>query len=131
MKITRILLYYFKVNELRNKINQTQNALNQRRAVLINELQYRYVLDLIIIVSYLMDIVLSESIIDRWEIVVGCIIYFIIDNGSVSLAKSIVDQIDDISFCNFLLLLKELFIGLIIVIIIILVVPALFPFFFL
>jgi hypothetical protein len=131
MKITRILLYYFKVNALRNKINQTQNALNQRRAVLLNELQHRYVLNLIIIVSYLVDIVLLESITDRWQIVVGCIIYFIIDNGSVSLAQSITDQIDDISFCNFLLLLKGLFIGLIIVIIIILVVPALFPFFFL
>ena len=78
-----------------------------------------------------MDIVLLESITDRWRIVVGCIIYFIIDNGSVLLTQSVANQIDDISFCNFLLFLKELFTGPIIMIIIILVLSALLFFFFL
>jgi hypothetical protein len=51
IKITRILLYYFKINALRNRINPTRNELDQKRVVLQNEPQYRYVLNLIIILS--------------------------------------------------------------------------------
>lgn len=41
IKITRILLYYFKVNALRNRINPTHNELHQKHVVLQNEPQYR------------------------------------------------------------------------------------------
>ncbi len=129
VKITRILLYYFKVNALRNRINPTHNELNQKRIILQNEPQYRYVLNLIIIVCYIVNVILLESIIDRWPIAVGCITYFIIDNRSVSLAQSYAAQIDDISCCKFLRFLRVIFIGLIIVLVIMLVVFAFFSFF--
>jgi len=91
-----------------------------------NEPQYRYVLNLIIIVCYIVNVILLESIIDRWPNVVGCITYFIIDNRSVSLAQSYAAQIDDISCWKFLRFLRVIFIGLIIVLVIMLVVFAFF-----
>jgi hypothetical protein len=126
VKITRILLYYFKVNALRNRINPTHNELNQKRVVLQNEPQYRYVLNLIIIVCYIVNVILLESITDRWPVVVACVTYFIIHSCSVSLAQSYADQIDDISCCKFLRFLRVIFIGLIIGIVIMLVVFAFF-----
>jgi len=117
VKITRILLYYFKVNALRTRINPTHGELNQKRFLLQNELQYRYVLNLLIIVCYIVKVILLESTTDQWPIVVGCITYFIIYNSSVSLAQSYADQTDDISCCKFLRLSRVIFISLIIVIV--------------
>jgi hypothetical protein len=87
VKITRILLYYFKVNALTTRINPTRNELNQKRFVLQNELQYRYLLNLLIIVCYIVNVILLESTTDQWPVVVGCITYFIIYYSSVSLAQ--------------------------------------------
>jgi hypothetical protein len=75
IKTTRILSYYFKVNALRHKINPSPNQINQMQIVLLNELQYRYGLNSIIIISYLVDVVLLESLAKQlWRMGAGCII---------------------------------------------------------
>jgi hypothetical protein len=116
VKITRILLYFFKTNTLLIRINATQNDLNNKRILLQNELQYRYILNFIIISGYILNIIFLESITSRWSIVIGCIAYFVMHICSVSLAQSYAAQIDDIRFCNFLHFSRVIFIGLIILI---------------
>jgi hypothetical protein len=89
VKITRILLYFVKTDRLPIRINATQNDLNNNKRILLrNGLQYRYMLNFIIISSYILNLLFLESITRRWSIVIGCILYFVIDNYSVSLAQS-------------------------------------------
>jgi hypothetical protein len=74
--------YYFKVNALRHKINPSLNQINPMQIVLLNELQYRYGLNAIIIISYLLDVVLLESLAKQlWRMGADCIIYFIMHHS--------------------------------------------------
>jgi hypothetical protein len=123
IKTTRVLLFYLKVNALRRKINPSPNEINQRHIILLNELQYRYGLNSIIILSYLVDIVLLESLAKQvWRIGAGCIIYFIMHYGSISLARSFADKIDDVTFCYVLLFSKKISFVMIVAYIIIIIV---------
>ncbi len=110
IKIKRILLYYLKTGALPIVLNPTQNQRSQRQSVLRNEKNYRYVLNFVIIMCYVVGIVLLESTLHHvWGILAGIIIYFIIYSGCFSYVDSVAHQLDDITVCNSLLFFKKIF----------------------
>jgi len=83
-KTIRMLLYVFKINSLRRRQDPTQYDLFIKNLVLKYEIVYRYLLNGIIIVSYIFSVIMIESMMQKFNTLLCVIIYFILDISSKS-----------------------------------------------
>ena len=66
-KTIRMLLYVFKINSLRRRQDPTQYDLFIKNFVLKYEIVYRYLLNGIIIVSYIFSVIMIESMMHKFN----------------------------------------------------------------